>query len=131
MSTHILSDVEQVCDEVAVIDNGHLLIQANRRELLGRYATPVFEMVFEPHEDLERLLPQLMDKISSQEWSKEGLTRDGTVLRVTPADVDAAKRELPALAAASGLVLSRYQSSQASLEDVFLRLTGSREPSPE
>ena len=44
MSTHILADVERVCDEVGIIARGRLLVQAPRQELLDRYAVPAFEL---------------------------------------------------------------------------------------
>ena len=47
MSTHILADVERVCDTVAIIDRGRLLAEAPQQELLGRYAVPAFEIEVE------------------------------------------------------------------------------------
>ena len=36
-STHILSDVERICDTVAIIHKGELLLESGREELLDRY----------------------------------------------------------------------------------------------
>ncbi|MDA1216284.1 MAG: ABC transporter ATP-binding protein, partial [Chloroflexi bacterium] len=47
LSTHLLADAERVCDEVAIIDKGRLLVQASVDELRQRYAIPGFELEFE------------------------------------------------------------------------------------
>ncbi|MFN2219300.1 MAG: ABC transporter ATP-binding protein, partial [Anaerolineae bacterium] len=44
MSTHILADVERVCDTVAIIHRGRLVAEAPQQELLSRYAIPAFEI---------------------------------------------------------------------------------------
>ncbi len=35
-STHILADVEEICDEVAILHNGKIIEQGNPKKLLGR-----------------------------------------------------------------------------------------------
>ena len=45
MSSHILNDVERVCDRVAILDRGRLLADAPIEELLARYAAPVYRLV--------------------------------------------------------------------------------------
>ncbi len=127
MSTHILADVERVCDRVGIIENGQLLVEADCHELLERYATPVFEVEFEPHPSLEVLLTQLVEKLACQPWAGGQVQREGAILRVIPNDTSIARQELLRLALDSGLIISRYQSSQARLEDVFLRLVGQQE----
>ena len=47
MSTHILSDVERVCDTVGIIDRGKLVTQSTVEELRQRYARSAFELEFE------------------------------------------------------------------------------------
>ena len=42
MSTHILNDVERVCDQVAILDHGRLVTAGPLDGLLERYARPVY-----------------------------------------------------------------------------------------
>ncbi len=44
MSTHILADVERVCDTVGIINRGKLVTEAPREELLAQYAVPALEV---------------------------------------------------------------------------------------
>jgi ABC-2 type transport system ATP-binding protein len=119
MSTHILADVERVCDEVGIIARGRMLVQSPREELLERYAVPAFEVDADDHaalvkwaEDLRRL-----------SWVTAVTAHNGTI-RVTVKDVQTAKRDLLALAVGTGIVLNRFEEIRPSLEDVFLQLVG-------
>jgi ABC-2 type transport system ATP-binding protein len=119
MSTHILADVERVCDTVAIIDQGRLLAEAPQKELLGRYAVPAFEVEVEM--GLAEQLAAWTETLRPHSWVASVSLDRGTA-RVVVNDVEIARRELLASAVAAGLVLDRYEMVRPSLEDVFLRL---------
>ncbi len=121
MSTHILSDVERVCDTVGIIDHGRLTIQSTVEELRQRYARSSFELQFE--EDASPLLPRLDSIPWLEKW--EMATRNETpVLRIQARDINKAKQELLQMVAASGLTLLRYELTLPSLEDIFVEMMG-------
>jgi ABC-2 type transport system ATP-binding protein len=120
MSTHILADVERVCDMVGIIAKGKMLVQSPREELLERYAVPAFEVEADDHVALSRWAGELR-RIP---WVTAVTTQNGK-LRITVKDVQTAKRNLLAQAVEVGLVLNRYEEIRPSLEDVFLQLVGS------
>ena len=119
MSTHILADVERVCDTVAIIDQGHLLAKAPQQELLGRYAVPALEI--EVENGLAEQLATWGETLRSRSWVAS-VTLDRATARVVVNDLEIARRELLASAVAAGLALNRYEMVRPSLEDVFLRL---------
>lgn len=119
MSTHILADVERVCDVVGIIAKGRMLVQARREDLLARYAVPAFEVEADDREALSRWGKQL-ERLA---WVAAVSPQNGT-LRITAKDLQKAKRDLLPLAVKAGLVLSRYEEVRPSLEDVFLQLVG-------
>ena len=119
MSTHILADVERVCDTVAIIDRGRLLAEAPQQELLGRYVVPAFEI--EVGNGLAEQLAAWADTAKSLPWVVS-VSLKRTIARVVVNDLETARRELLASAVAGGLVLDRYEVVRPSLEDVFLRL---------
>ncbi len=116
-STHILADVERVCDTVAVLAEGHVLAQAPIDDLKAR------------HGGGHRLLLEVDDQaavaraLQGQPWLEQ-LERQGHTLRLTVRDVEAAQRALPGLIAASGLALERLELDETSLEEVFVELVG-------
>lgn len=120
MSTHILSDVERVCDMVGIIDHGRLLVQASVDELRERYAKPVFLVHFESDNGT---LNSLADRLSKLPWINRVDVGKGS-LRITVEDVGIAKKELPNLVASSGLIVLRYELISPTLEEIFVGLVG-------
>jgi ABC-2 type transport system ATP-binding protein len=119
MSTHILADVERVCDAVGIISRGRLVAEAPQQELLQRYAVPAFEI--EVDSRFTAPLSAWADVVRAQPWAAS-VTLDRSTARVVVDDVQVARPELLASALAAGLTLNRYEMVRPSLEDVFLRL---------
>ncbi len=119
LSTHILADAERVCDEIAIIDRGHLLVQATIEELRQRYATPVFELEFEGQAQSFVLTLRSLSWVRRVDADQR---RNGDLLKVHVDDSLQARQDLPRLIAESGLTLRRYEQVLPTLEDVFVRL---------
>ena len=123
MSTHILSDVERVCDCVAIIDKGRLLVTSTVEELRHKYSRSTFDIEFA--EDGKAFV----DSIQSKPWfvkSEKAIVNGAPTLKITARDVGAAQKELPHLIAASNLTLLRYELAQPSLEDIFVEVVNGK-----
>jgi ABC-2 type transport system ATP-binding protein len=120
-STHILSDVERICDNVAILDHGRLVSHGPMTELLGRYAAPVFRLEAEPGS--EAALDRLGDTLRGVAWVDGVSGRDGA-LRVAVRDPTDAGRLILAAVAEAGISLLAFERQRPTLEDVFLRLVG-------
>jgi ABC-2 type transport system ATP-binding protein len=119
MSTHILADVERVCDTVGILARGRLVAHASRETLLAQYALPIFELEVEP--GAEAALSAWAEAQRSLPFV-ESVTQLGATARLMVGDVTAAKAALLPSAVQASLVLVRYELMRPSLEDVFLRL---------
>jgi ABC-2 type transport system ATP-binding protein len=119
LSTHILADVERVCDEVAVLNHGRLVTQAGRQELVERYAAPIFEVEFA--RDGQNALGALARDLESESWV-ERVQVEGELLRIFAADGEQARDALPQWVVGTGRTLLRYELTRPNLEDVFVRL---------
>jgi ABC-2 type transport system ATP-binding protein len=120
-STHILNDVERVCDRVAILDRGALVTEGPMDELLERYAQPVY--VVEP----DTADPVALATLASQLGQVEGVVRaeaHGGAVRVTVDGGAEVGRRLLATVAASDATIARFERQRPTLEDVFLRLVG-------
>jgi ABC-2 type transport system ATP-binding protein len=124
MSTHILADVERVCDTVGIINQGKLVVEANQQELLGRYTLPAFELEVDPGQ--ENALRVWTDTLIASAWARTAAV-DGTVARLVVKDVQAARSALLADVVMAGLPVRRFEIVTPSLEDVFLRLVNGEE----
>ena len=45
VSTHVLADVERICDRVAILDRGRLVTEGPLADLLAAHARPIFRLV--------------------------------------------------------------------------------------
>jgi ABC-2 type transport system ATP-binding protein len=121
LSSHVLNDVERVCDRVAIIDRGRLVTESGVDELLDRFAQPVYRVEAEPVS--APALGELEAAIGASSWST-GVERDGVLLRVGVGDDPDAGSRLLALVVEHGVRVVSVERLRPSLEDVFLRLTG-------
>ena len=124
MSTHILADVERVCDSVGIIHKGKLLVKSNKNELLERYALPVLEVECDSGR-AEALAPWLKE-LTAQSWVKS-TALDQNVARIIVGTVEVDRQKLLAAALQAGLALRRFEVVTPSLEDVFLQLVNDAE----
>ena len=109
LSSHLLSEVQQVCDRVAIINKGEVVRESTVAGLLDQESTSL-RVEATPIEAAEAAL--------KAEWP---VARDGAALAVTATRADApavARRLIEA-----GVSLFSLAPVQANLEDVFLALT--------
>ncbi len=125
-STHVLADVERICDRVGILDRGRLVTEGPLDELLGRYAQPIYRIEPEPGQAAAAAL--LVATLRATPWV-DGVTDDGGGVRlvVSVTDEGAASAGLLPLVVAAGLRLAVFERARPTLEDVFLRLVG-RDP---
>ncbi|HET7581914.1 MAG TPA: ABC transporter ATP-binding protein [Candidatus Limnocylindria bacterium] len=120
-STHILNDVERVCDRVAILDHGRLVTEAPVDELLERYAADVYLVEPEP------ATPETLDHVAAALGAVEGVVATEirhAMVRVSVTDAVAANRPLLAALAGLDMLIASFERQRPTLEDVFLRLVG-------
>jgi ABC-2 type transport system ATP-binding protein len=124
MSTHILADVERHCDAVAIVDHGQLIVSSSVADLQERYAQPIYLLELEVGQ--EAAMPALLAALRREPWAGEVVVEQ-TRIRVAVRNFAAASQEILPLIATSGVRLQQFERVRPSLEDIFLRLTGSAE----
>ncbi len=115
-STHILADVERVCDVIGIIAKGRLVVQDQRQNLLDRYTSPLVEI------EASNGLDAWLNRIQGQPFIENASFSDQTA-RLLVTDAESAPRELLASLAQEGLLVRRFEVVRPTLEDIFLRLT--------
>jgi ABC-2 type transport system ATP-binding protein len=116
VSSHLISEIEQVCDHVVMIRGGALVHQGPVAELQARQQP---DIVVAPEHD--RDLRQLVQALEVAGLSVAANPGDGTAV-VSASGVTGA--DLNRLAARSGITLRQLSERTHSLEDVFFQLTG-------
>jgi ABC-2 type transport system ATP-binding protein len=121
MSSHVLADIERVCDAVAIINQGRLIVSSTVSELQDRYAQPIF--TFEPEPGQEELVGQLVAALRAASWAGEVVYEHG-IVRVLARDTAQASGQILGMLAAHHVAVQRFERGRPSLEDIFLRLVG-------
>jgi ABC-2 type transport system ATP-binding protein len=114
LNSHLLTEVERVCDRVAIIDHGRVLASGRIDELLGE--------------------PQVRIRVTDLSLEGMGaLARFGSVeagddgwLSITGVEPDRVPEVVAAIIAAGGRIHA-VESGRATLEDLFMRLVGGGE----
>ena len=119
-SSHILADVDRVCDQIGILHEGELLLVADRTELLARYATNAIFLEL-AHESRDRQ-DALAARLQVEAWVTGVLAENGG-LRVVVTDTAVARQSLLPLLVQQGIVLNKYDWLRPSLEDVFLAIS--------
>jgi len=120
VSSHILQDVERVCDIIGIIHKGDLILVAERDELLGKYPVNVVELDINQTSLL--LLDTFATSLESQPWISN-LTKEGSKIRITVSNLDQGKQSLLPLTVEQGIVLDKYEWVRPSLEEIFLKIS--------
>jgi len=123
-STHVLADVERICDRVGILDHGRLIVEGPLGDLLDRYALPVWRIEAEPGQEAE--IEALAARLRGLAWITAAAVDHGLVT-VAVADPAVAARELLQIVGAAELAVVSVARARPTLEDVFLRLTGGPE----
>jgi ABC-2 type transport system ATP-binding protein len=117
LSSHILGDVQEVCDTVGVLRAGTLLFQGPLETLLVGHAVPAYRV------HLRSPAPAVADALRAEPWVKDVAVVQSEWLHVRVRSLEEAERQLaPALARAGARVISLAPEA-ADLEHVFLELT--------
>jgi ABC-2 type transport system ATP-binding protein len=115
LTTHYLEEAEEMCDKIAIINQGELVARDSTANLLSRMDQR--RMIIQPEDDVAQL-PQA-----------EGLTAqtrdDGSIEINYHSHVTPAEAVLDAVHSA-GIRIRDVRTEQADLQDVFLELTRSR-----
>ncbi len=128
VSSHILYEVQQVCNRVAILQKGRLLKQGNVQDLVRR-SEQIVVRLNTPDETQAAFLTLQKAREGIAPWmravSVDASEREKPVLRI---DAPATRSsEITALLAQRNLFIAEMHPAQASLEEIFLQLTAAPE----
>jgi ABC-2 type transport system ATP-binding protein len=125
-STHIITDIERVCDSIAIIDKGSILEQGSIPDIKSKYDNRRISLSFT--EENSALAVRLFEEsVRKQDWCVDikadtGRSEASFAIEVTCRLT--AQSEIPRLIAVHGLPLDTMNAHSLSLEDVFMKVVG-------
>ena len=116
LTTHYMEEAERLCDRIAIVDRGKVIALDTPAGLIARLgAEHVLEIETESLPDLDRLRT-LVDV--------RDLRLDGAIVSLTVREVHRAVPALLTELSAQSVTLTRLTTHHATLEDVFVAMTG-------
>jgi ABC-2 type transport system ATP-binding protein len=111
VSSHVLAEVQQICDRVAIINLGRLVRVAPVADLVGAHGE--FVVHVEPAE-------RALELVRAQPWGAGARIEDGALVTTSPSGRG---RDLVQFLAQAGLWPDSVSERQHDLEEIFLELT--------
>jgi ABC-2 type transport system ATP-binding protein len=117
LSSHLLDEVERICDQVAIVDRGRVVSQGTIAELAGGERRGLLIGTSEDQEALAIVsCHRAVDAVD--------LDADGIRLRLLPdVDADAASDDIGRRLIEGGVAIRRFERTRPSLEERFLEVT--------
>ena len=115
LSSHLLHEVEQVCDSVAILSRGRLVVQGGIHDLVHSLAGDRLRVRTTDNEKAIGIL-------SALDWVGEIIVEDGTILVVVPSERSS---ELTEALGRSDVYVAEMSSDRMSLEQYYFKVTGS------
>ncbi|MBN2622025.1 MAG: ABC transporter ATP-binding protein, partial [Acidimicrobiales bacterium] len=117
-TTHYMEEAERLCDHIGILDEGRLIAEGTRRELIARLGVGDRVDVSGTGD-----LTALVDACADLPGTRGVDRRDGGVV-VRVADGGTALAGIVAAAERTGVAITGVELVEPDLEDVFLGLTG-------
>ena len=118
LTTHYLEEADFLCDRIAIIDHGKIIALDTPSGLKSRLQGDHVSLTIEGKVDL------IVTALKEKEWVSE-ISQDGQMLDVIISDYEKNIPDIFKTADNLGIRISSINFSKPSLEDVFIRLTGS------
>jgi len=119
-STHILNDIERVCDEVSILNGGKILVSDNLENLKNKYIQPIYDVEFEINPI------GFENKLKSLPWMQKTIINENKI-SIYVSNLEQAKRELLGLLAKENNPVTSFSLRKSTLEDIFMRLVNNDE----
>lgn len=114
LSTHILSDVERVCDRVGILSHGQMAVEKPLEELFMENVKSIYDIVLD--KAYGRELACSLEKLPGTLEVKEEKEK----VSVSVKDPESSGKELMSFFASQDVSVKSFSLRRASLEDIFL-----------
>jgi len=116
LSTHILSDVDRICDDIIIINKGKIVVTSSLSELKEKYAKPILEVEFSSD-------PNGLEKdLKSEKWLSR-YEKNGNNIKIWLSSEDALLKNLPLkFFASKNIGVIKYGQNLPEIEDLFVDL---------
>ncbi|MDR2719291.1 MAG: ABC transporter ATP-binding protein [Nitrososphaerota archaeon] len=119
ISTHILSDLEKICNYLIIIDQGKLVDQGYMNSLTEKYSANIYKIEASNPQQFTTAL-QKVDAID-----KVWIENDKIICKVNNPEIFCS--EIPKIASELKLQLKSFQQTTGSLEEIYTQTVGEKQ----
>ncbi len=121
VSSHILSEIEQMCEDVTMIDQGKIVISDTIRNIKKGYISNLFVLDTNMN---EKFLKQLKDKEYVTSIRIDEI--DGKI-HIIPKNSDKLREIIPQMLVKNKAILYSFHQPELSLQDIFMEIMSKKE----
>ncbi|MGJ9460177.1 ABC transporter ATP-binding protein [Oceanobacillus sp. CF4.6] len=114
-STHILSDADEISDELLLLHQGEMVESGSINELRHKYQTSTIKLEFKDNPAVYQSKVNALPSVTESHIARN-------VLLVTAKDITLARHEILAAASNENWELNGFTLVRASLEDMFMKV---------
>ena len=118
LNTHYVEEADYLCDRVAILDNGKIMVTGSCQELKDSLGDNMLSIKLSQGAD-----DDFIELLKGLSWVKDIAQRDGW-LELNVGSGGARMQEVVRLARGHGFVVSSLREHKPSLEDVFIHYVG-------
>ena len=116
LSTHILNDIERICDRIGILHEGKIVVDESLEILMNRYLQPIYDIEFK-----EVLNENQIDTIKTASFVEQ-VTINGKNISLVIKDMDLNGKNVLKLLAKTEMPIISMNMRKPSLEDIFMKV---------
>jgi len=121
VSSHILSEIEQMCEEVTMIDRGKIVISDTIRNIKKSFISNLFILDTDIN---DKFVEQLIDKDFIESIRIDVTDRK---IHIIPKDSEKLRRIIPQMLVKNKAILYTFYQPELSLQDIFMEIMSKKE----
>lgn len=115
LSTHILNDMERVCDRVGILHEGQIVLEEDLKDLIHKYIQPIYDLECSQEPTVREI------KVLQEASFVERIAVEGTKISIWLRDIQQNTNMVKLLADTSMCPIA-MNLRKASLEEIFLKV---------
>ncbi len=114
-STHLLSDVERICDSVSILHNGKIVLSGSLDEIKSKHSHDVLNIEFKQIDKANQFITLLNSKGFETK-------RDDKIIHVHTRNIEKTELELIDLMSTNKFLPTKFEIAEPTLENLFLEV---------
>jgi len=121
VSSHILSEIEQMCDEVTMINKGKLILSDTITNIKRRYVTNLFILDTDNNETV-------IDNLREKDFIETiKINKTDNRIHLTSTDPEKVKEAVSSTILSNKIQLHKFDQPEMSLQDIFMEIMSTEE----